>query len=117
MNVVSGPGPEGPGTRSLFYDDARVDEGLADARDHQPEPEPPAVPDARRNPQVDRLEVRQIADSRASDAPVAPDLAAAPAPRARAPHRHAQRNDRAPERFLRRDDDVGAGLQPGGPAK
>ena len=54
---------------------------------------------------------------RAVGAPVAPDFAAAAALGAGAPDRHAERDDRAPERFTRRDDDVGAGLEAAGPPK
>jgi len=92
---------------ALFYDDTRIDEGLADAGDHQPEPEPPAVLDARR---IRRLTAWQSGRSPTPAHSTHQSFQTSPRP----PHpahvrrtRHAQGNDRAPERFLRRDDDVG----------
>src|SRR5258708_5187721 len=91
--------------RTLFYDDPGIDEGFADALGRDAEPDPRAVLDAGRDAECDGLEGRQIADPGTLDAPVVPDLAPAAAPRARPAHRHAERDRRPPERFVRRDDD------------
>src|SRR3954468_12259405 len=70
-----------------------------------------AVLHAWRNAQPDGLVRGKLAHATAAAAPLAPYLAAAAAAGAGTEHPHVETHDRAPERLLRRDDDIGAGVR------